>query len=157
MTQQIRRAVTGLRDRLTVAGPSADIGADMSLALPPDEFDVPPEPMGPVAITIRVAAVVVAVVLVLGFLWLLRGLVLNVFLALLFAAGLLGAARRFEKRMSRPAAAISVNVVAIGTVNSDRPSVFTITWATAITTAVRSANIASMVLSRATAGSSMRR
>ena len=116
MTQQIRRAVTGLRERFTVGGSSADIGADMSQALPPDEFEVPPEPMGPIAITIRVAAVVVAIALVFGFLWLLRGLVLNVFLALLFAAGLLGTARRFERRMSRPAAAITVNVVVIGVV-----------------------------------------
>ena len=53
--------------------------------------------MGPVAVTIRVMAVVVVVVLVLVLLWLLRGLVLNTFLALLFAAGLLPAARRFER------------------------------------------------------------
>ena len=114
MTQQIRRAMTGLRQRFTVDGPSADIGDDMSLALPPEEFDVPPEPMGPIAVTIRVVAVVVTVVLILAGLWVLRGLVLNVFLALLFAAGLLGTARRFEQRMSRPAAAITVNVVVIG-------------------------------------------
>ncbi len=116
MTQQIRRAVSGLRGRLTLGGEPADIGADMSEVLPPDEFDVPPEPMGPVAITIRVVAVVLVVVLVLAALWLLRGLVLNTFLALLLAAGLLPAARRFEQRMSRPAAAITVNVVAIGAV-----------------------------------------
>jgi putative heme transporter len=116
MTRQVRRAMSGLRNRLTVGGASTDIVADMSQALPPEEFDVPPEPMGPVAITVRVVAVVVTVVLVLGLLWLLRGLVLNVFLALLFAAGLLGAARRFELRMSRAAAAITVNVVAIGAV-----------------------------------------
>lgn len=116
MTQQIRRAVTVLRERFTVEGSSADIGADMSMALPPDEIDVPPEPMGPVAVTLRVVGVVVVVALVLALLWLLRGLVLNVFLALLFAAGLLGAARRFEQRMSRPAAALTVNVIAIGIV-----------------------------------------
>jgi predicted PurR-regulated permease PerM len=111
MTRQIRRAMIGLRERFTVEGSSADIGADMSLALPPDELDVPPEPMGVVAVTIRVVGVVVSVLLLLGLLWLLRGLVLNVFLALLFAAGLLGTARRFERRMSRPAAALSVNLI----------------------------------------------
>ncbi|HEV7199929.1 MAG TPA: AI-2E family transporter [Candidatus Limnocylindria bacterium] len=116
MTRQIRRAMTGLRDRFMVEGSSADIGADMSLALPPDELEVPPEPMGPVAVTLRVVGVVVAVALVLGLLWLLRGLVLNVFLALLFAAGLLGAARGFEQRMSRAAAALTVNAIAIGVV-----------------------------------------
>jgi putative heme transporter len=116
MTQQIRRAVSGLRGRFTLGGESADIGADMSEVLPPAEFDVPPEPMGPVAITIRVVSVVLVVVLLLAALWVLRGLVLNTFLALLFAAGLLPAARRFEQRMSRPAAAISVNVLVIGAV-----------------------------------------
>ena len=116
MTRQIRRAVTGIRERFTVEGPSADIVAEMSQALPAEELDVPPEPMGPIAVTIRVVGVVVTVVLTLGLLWLLRGLVLNVFLALLVAAGLLGAARRFERRMSRPAAAITVNLVAIGAV-----------------------------------------
>lgn len=116
MTQQIRRAITGLRRRITDSGPSADISADMTEALPPAEFDVPPEPMGPVAVTLRVALVVVAVVIVLGVLWLLRGMVLNTFLALLFAAGLLPTARRFEQRMSRSAAAIVVNVVVIGAV-----------------------------------------
>jgi predicted PurR-regulated permease PerM len=116
MTRQIRRAMTGLRDRFMVEGSSADIGADMSLALPPDELEVPPEPMGPVAVTLRVVGVVVAVAVVLGLLWLLRGLVLNVFLALLFAAGLLGAARGFEQRMSRAAAALTVNAIAIGVV-----------------------------------------
>ena len=70
--------------------------------------------MGPVAITVRVMGVVLVVVLVLVLLWLLRGLVLNTFLALLFAAGLLPAARRFERSMPRPAAAITVNVVVIG-------------------------------------------
>jgi putative heme transporter len=114
MTRQIRRAVTGFRERFAVDGPTSDIGADMSLALPPEELEVPPEPMGPVAVTLRVLGVVVTVVLILGLLWLLRGLVLNVFLALLFAAGLLGTARRFERRMSRPAAALTVNVIVVG-------------------------------------------
>jgi predicted PurR-regulated permease PerM len=73
--------------------------------------------MGPVGITIRVVAVVVLVVLALALLWALRGLVLNVFLALLFAAGLLPVARRFEqRRMARPMAAIVANVLVIGAV-----------------------------------------
>ncbi len=114
MTRQIRSAVSGLRQRFTVEGSSADIGADMFEALPQEELEVPPEPMGPIAITVRVVAVVLVVVLVLGLLWLLRGLVLNTFLALLFAAGLLPSARRLERRMSRPAAAITVNVVVVG-------------------------------------------
>lgn len=88
----------------------------MAQALPPEEWDVPPQPMGPVAVTIRVVAVIVFVALMLALLWALRGLVLNVFLALLFAAGLLPVARRFEPRMGRPMAAIVANVVIIGAV-----------------------------------------
>jgi predicted PurR-regulated permease PerM len=116
MTQRIRRAVGGFRSRLVPEGGSSDIGADMAVALPAEEYDVPPEPMGPVAITLRVVGVVVFVGLLLALLWLLRGMVLNVFLALLFAAGLLPTARRFERRMARPAAAIVSNVLVIGAV-----------------------------------------
>ncbi|HEY7450896.1 MAG TPA: AI-2E family transporter [Candidatus Limnocylindria bacterium] len=116
MTNQIRRAISGVRDRLTISSAGTDIGADMAEALPPEQWDVPPEPMGPVAITLRVVGVVVLVGILLGILWLLRGMVLNVFLALLLAAGLLPAARRFEQRQSRAAAAISVNVIGIGAV-----------------------------------------
>jgi predicted PurR-regulated permease PerM len=116
MTRQIRRAVTGLRGRLVPGGESADIGADMAEALPPEEWDVPPEPMGPVAITIRVVGVVVFVALLLAVLWALRGLVLNVFLALLFAAGLLPTVRRLELRMNRAGATILANVMVIGAV-----------------------------------------
>jgi predicted PurR-regulated permease PerM len=108
--------VGGFRDRLVPEGGSADIGADMAVALPPEEYDVPPEPMGPVSITLRVVGVVVFVGLMLALLWALRGMVLNVFLALLFAAGLLPTARRFERRMARPAAAIVANVLVIGAV-----------------------------------------
>ena len=116
MTRRIREAATGLRHRLTVSGPTADISADMAEALPSEDYDVPPEPMGPVGITLRVVGVVVLVGIVLGLLWLLRGMVLNVFLAVLFAAGLLPIVRRFERRMSRPAAAIVANVLVIGAV-----------------------------------------
>jgi predicted PurR-regulated permease PerM len=116
MTHRIRRAVGGFRDRFVPEGASADIGADMAEALPPPEFDVPPEPMGPVSVTLRVVGVVVLVGLLLVLLWLLRGMVLNVFLALLFSAGLLPTVRRFERRRSRPAAVILTNVIVIGAV-----------------------------------------
>jgi predicted PurR-regulated permease PerM len=116
VTQRIRRAFGGFRDRFVPEGGGADIGADMAQALPAPEFDVPPEPMGPVAITLRVAGVVVLVVLGLVLIWALRGLVLNVFLALLLAAGLLPLARRFERSRSRAAAAIISNVLVIGAV-----------------------------------------
>jgi predicted PurR-regulated permease PerM len=116
MTSQIRRAVSGLRGRLAPDGPSADIGADMALALPQEEWDVPPEPMGPVAVTVRVVGVVVFIALLLLLLWALRGLVLNLFLALLFAAGLLPLARRLELRTNRAGGAILANVIVIGAV-----------------------------------------
>jgi predicted PurR-regulated permease PerM len=88
----------------------------MAQALPSEEWDVPPEPMGPIAITVRVVGVVVLVGLTLALLWALRGMVLNVFLALLLAAGLLPVARRFERGMARPMAAIVANVIVIGAV-----------------------------------------
>jgi predicted PurR-regulated permease PerM len=117
LTHRIRRLFGGLRDRIVPAAGGSDIGADMAMALPPEEWDVPPEPMGPVGITIRVVAVVVFVALSLALLWALRGMVLNVFLALLAAAGLLPVARRFERRgMARPMAAIVANVLVIGAV-----------------------------------------
>jgi predicted PurR-regulated permease PerM len=106
--------VSGVLARLTPDGPRSDIGADMTQAMAPPGLEVPPEPMGPIAVTVRVVAVVLVAVLLVALTWALRGMVLNVFLALLLSAGLLPAARRFEGRFSRPVAVIVVNVIVIG-------------------------------------------
>jgi predicted PurR-regulated permease PerM len=114
MTSRIRRLVTGFRDRLVPddRGSSASAAAAPSAAEP--FIDVPPEPMGPIAVSVRVVGVVLLALLLVALTWALRGMVLNVFLALLVAAGLLPSTRRFERRFSRPVAAILVNVVVIG-------------------------------------------
>jgi len=116
VTSRFRRAVAGLRDRITPEGPSADITADMARALPPPIVDVPKEPMGPIGVAVRVVGVVLLAALLIGITWLLRGMVLNSFLALLFAAGLLPVARRLERRFSRPVAVIVANVIVVGIV-----------------------------------------
>ena len=88
----------------------------MARELPPAPEYVPAEPLGPVGVAIRVIAVAIVAGILLAITWLLRGMVLNVFLALLFAAGMLPGARRLERRFSRAVAAILINVIVVGVV-----------------------------------------
>ena len=119
MTGRLPRPVADLWHRVTgTSGAPGDVSAEVTRSMPPPAMggDGPSEPMGPTAIAVRVTAVVLGALLLVAALWILRGLVLNVFLALLLTAGMLGPARRFERRMPRPAAALLVNALFVAAI-----------------------------------------
>jgi predicted PurR-regulated permease PerM len=114
VTARFRRGLADLRDRLTPVG-SGDIGAQVQEALPEESMAyVPAEPIGPTGVAIRWVAVILVAGLLVWVTVQLWVMVINTFLALMLAAGMLPGARRFEQRSSRPVAAILINVVVIG-------------------------------------------